>query len=346
MTSSTMPPESTAALSTAALVVHAAGGELTPDTITLAPLKDVEVEIEVACCAICHSDLHLVDDDWGISHFPLVAGHEIVGKIVELGSQAKAAGRLRLGDIVGVGWQCGSCHRCEQCLAGKEELCVGGKRRTAVDQPGGFARRVRAEHEFVLKIPPELPLTAAAPLFCAGLTVFTPLTRLINRQRMKVGIVGLGGLGHLAVQIAKALGAEVHVFDPVAAKAEEAKHLGATAFYTLIDDAKTPLDVVLTTTSADLDWDAWLQKLKLGGTLCLVGVPKAPLTIKADHLLDGEKNVTGSVIGSPATMAALLAFAVRHGIRPKVETFPWQEGQRAMARVRAGDVRYRAVLTF
>jgi uncharacterized zinc-type alcohol dehydrogenase-like protein len=321
------------------------GQQLEPCTLTAGPLKELDVEIAVEACAICHSDLHLIDDDWGITRFPLVPGHEVVGRVARVGRGVKA---VAPGQQVGVGWQRGCCGACGPCKSGREHLCQGGKRRTCVDQAGGFAERVRTDERFTFPIPAGMAAADAAPLLCAGVTVFAPLRRWLTKPGMRVGIVGLGGLGHLAVPFARALGGRVTAFDPVAAKADEARHLGAEQLVVATEPAAVRaaggFDLILTAAPADLEWNLWLEALALGGVLCLVGVPPRPLAINADHLLDGQKIVTGSVIGSPEDMRATLAFAAKHGIRPMVDVLPMSAINEGVRRVRAGEARYRVVL--
>ncbi len=319
---------------------------LEPHDFAFGDLAPADVEVEVECTAVCHSDLHLVDDDWGISKFPLVPGHEIVGRVARVGSSVS---RVKVGTRVGIGWQRGSCGTCEWCASGFENLCQTAKKRTCVDQPGGLATHVRADARFVVEIPAEISSDDAAPLLCAGVTVHAPLARHIKRPGMSVAIVGLGGLGHLAVRFAHAMGAEVTAFDPVETKRDEALELGATTFATP-DEADAfrrqgrAYDLILTTTYADLPWNDWLSLVKLNGTLCLTGVPSKPLSIHPDHLLDGQKTVTGSVIGSPSMQHAMMRFAAAQGVRPMIETLPMSRANEAFARLRRGQVRYRAVL--
>lgn len=290
------------------------------------------VDVDVLHCSVCHSDVHLLDGDWGEVRRPLVPGHEIVGRT--------AAGRL-----VGIGWQAGSCGTCAQCTAGDEHLCTGGKVKTCMNRPGGFAAKVRAHESFCFDIPKELDPALASPLLCAGLTTFSPLERLKVGPNARVGVVGFGGLGHLAVQFARALGAKVVAFDPDASKRELALRLGADE---LVDSRgalpERALDVVIVTTHANLDWDEWMRVLDLHGTLCLVGVPSAPIAVSPDFLLDHQKKITGSVIGSPATMRRMLAFAAQHRIAPIIERMPMAEANEAIDRVRAGQARMRIVL--
>lgn len=293
-----------------------------------------EIDVDVLHCSVCHSDVHLLDGDWGDVARPLVPGHEIVG---------------RAGDrLVGIGWQAGSCGACVPCTTGREHLCTGGKVRTCMGRPGGFAARVRVDARFCFDIPEGLDPADAAPLLCAGLTTFSPLERLGVPARgpgMRVGVVGLGGLGHLAVRFARAMGAEVIAFDPDLGKRDLARALGASDLV----DARGALpegaiDLLLVTTHAALDWDAWMRVLALEGTLCLVGIPAAPVTLAADWLLDHQKTVTGSVIGSPSTMTRMLAFAAQHRILPIVERMPMTRAAEAIAKVREGRARMRIVL--
>jgi uncharacterized zinc-type alcohol dehydrogenase-like protein len=304
------------------------------------PLGPHEIDVDVAWCSVCHSDLHLVDGDWNVAR-PLVPGHEIIGRVTARG----AAVEIAEGSEVGIGWQAGSCGACHACTTGREHLCGAGKVRTCVGRPGGFASSVRCDARFAFALPPGLDAPCAAPLVCAGVTVFSPLERLSVGPGVRVGVVGLGGLGHIAVQIAKRMGARVVAFDPDLDKRDLALSLGAEDLV----DARgalpvSSLDVVLVTTHVALAWDAWLRALDLGGTLCLVGIPPGPLQIDPDRLLDEEKRVTGSVIGSPAAMRRMLSFCAAGGVRPVVEHMPMSSVNEALARVREGRARMRIVL--
>ncbi|MCW5831929.1 MAG: alcohol dehydrogenase catalytic domain-containing protein [Labilithrix sp.] len=322
------------------------------------PLGDGEVEIAVDHCSVCHSDVHLLDGDWGDVARPLVPGHEIVGRVVRAGASAN----ISEGAVVGLGWQAGACGACAACRSEREHLCTGGKVRTcttaastgptaargAATRWGGFAPRVRADARFCFELPDGLDPTTAAPLLCAGLTVFSPLERFGVRGGARVGVVGVGGLGHLAVRFASALGASVIAFDPDTSKRRLALALGAGE----LADARGPLprgvvDLLLVTTHAPLDWNAWMGVLDLEGTLCLVGVPGVPLTLSADPLLDEQKRITGSVVGSTKTMRRMLAFAAERRIAPIVERTPLSSADSvndAVARVREGRARMRVVL--
>ncbi len=300
-----------------------------------------DIEIAVEHCSVCHSDVHLLDGDWGDVARPLVPGHEIVGRVIARGPDATVAE----GALVGVGWQCGACGRCHACTTGREHLCTGGKKRTCVGRQGGFATRVQVDSRFAFELPPSLDAGTAAPLLCAGLTVFSPLERLGAGKGVRVGVVGLGGLGHMAVRFASALGSEVIAFDPDLSKRELAASLGARELV----DARGALpsnavDLLLVTTHASLPWDAWMKVLDLEGTLCLVGVPSEPLRVGVDPLLDEQKRITGSVIGSRATMRRMLSFAAERGIAPITERMPLARANEAVARVREGRARMRVVL--
>ncbi|MBX3191877.1 MAG: NAD(P)-dependent alcohol dehydrogenase [Labilithrix sp.] len=306
-----------------------------------APPAGYDVDVEIAHCSVCHSDVHLLDGDWGDVARPLVPGHEIVGRVVSAGESAG----LAEGTWVGIGWQAGSCGACGACLSGREQLCTGGKVRTCVGRPGGFATRVRADARFCFALPPEIDRATVAPLLCAGLTVFSPLERLGVGRGKRVGVVGVGGLGHLAIRFARAMGADVIGFDPDLGKRDLARDLGASDLV----DPRGPLpqgalDLLLVTTHAPLVWDDWMRALDLEGTACVVGVAAGKLEVSFDPLMDEQKSITGSVIGSPATMRRMLAFAAAHGIAPIVERMPLAEVNEAIARVRQGKARMRVVL--
>jgi alcohol/geraniol dehydrogenase (NADP+) len=311
-------------------------------------LAATEVELEVLHCGVCHSDLHLLDGDWGDVARPLVPGHEIVGRVTRLGADvardANPSVGFAEGAVVGVGWQAGACFSCAPCTRGEPHLCTRGKVRTCVGRPGGFAERVRVDHRFCFALPAGLDARDAAPLLCAGLTVFSPMKRLGIAPGAKIAIVGLGGLGHLAVQFAAKMGARVTVFDVDASRAELAQALGTETFASVGSVPVDQFDRIFTTTHAALDWNAWMNALTLGGTLCLLGVPKEAVTVSVDPLLDGQKSITGSVIGSPDTMREMLQFAGTHGIRAIVEHMPMAEANQAIERLRRGEARLRIIL--
>jgi uncharacterized zinc-type alcohol dehydrogenase-like protein len=297
------------------------------------PLGANDVEIAISHCGICHSDVHLVDGEWG-DHFPLVPGHEIVGTV--LAGQAFAPG-----ERVGVGWQRNSCGECEYCRAGEEVLCAKNEA-TCVDNFGGFADRIRVNERFVFRIPKELPSETAAPLLCAGITVYTPLARYAG-QGSRVGIIGIGGLGHLGLQFAKAMGCEVTAFSRQADKEAEARRFGADHFVTNAP-AKGSLDLILNTAHAAPDMTAYLGALRPKGVFCQLGAAPAPLSVPAMFLIGGSRAVTGSAIGSPAAIRAMLDLAARHGIAARTEVMPMADADAALDRTRRNQARYRMVL--
>jgi|HubBroStandDraft_4_1064222.scaffolds.fasta_scaffold07668_4 uncharacterized zinc-type alcohol dehydrogenase-like protein len=309
-----------------------------------APLGASDVEIEISHCGVCHSDLHLIDNDWASSTYPLVPGHEIVGTVAAVGSGA----RLVPGQRVGVGWQRSSCHDCDLCRAGHENLCVR-QEATCVGHMGGFADRIRTDERFVFALPPELDSAATAPLLCGGVTVFAPLRRWAVRPGAQVGVIGIGGLGHLALRFLKAMGCHATAFSSSPDKRADAARLGAedavssTAPRELRAQANR-FDFLLCTAPARLDWIAYLQMLKPNGVLCLVGAPPGLMQIPAGQLLSAQRVLCGSDIGSPGDIREMLTFAARHGIGAEVETAPMADVNEAVLRVRENRVRYRMVL--
>ncbi len=304
-----------------------------------------DVEVKISHCGICHSDTHLVDNDRGISQYPLVPGHEIVGTVSTMGSSVK---HLKVGQRVGIGWQCSSCMNCEWCISGKENLCpeIGG---TCLGNYGGFAKAIVVDSRFAFALSVGLESENAAPLLCAGITVFAPLIHCDVRPAMKVGVIGVGGLGHLALQFYRAWGCEVTAFSSTSGKEQETKDFGAHQVLNSKDpeilkaNAGTQ-DFILSTVPADLDWGAYLDVLRPEGKLCLVGVPQSALSIPAFPLIAARKTVCGSPIGSRGDIEIMLAFAARHGIEAQTESFAMAEVNPAMDRVRNNQARYRVVL--
>ncbi len=331
-------------MSISAFAALAAKQALVPYEYEPAPLSRLEVEIDVRCCGICHSDLHLIDNDWSVSSYPLVPGHEIVGTVVQAGPDASHA----VGARVGVGWQRGACFECEQCLAGRENLCPR-QQATCVGNMGGFARRVRIDGRFAFPLPPSLDAAAAAPLLCGGATVFAPLRRWGVKAGMQVGVIGIGGLGHLALRFLQAMRVETTAFTSSPDKREEALRLGAThaASSTHAGELRGQagrFDFLLCTVPARLDWIAYLQALKPNGTLCLVGAPPGLMQFPAAQLLTGQRAICGSDIGSPAAIREMLVFAAEHGIGAQIEKAPMADVNVALQRVRDNKARYRMVL--
>jgi len=297
------------------------------------PLASDEVEIAISHCGICHSDVHLVDGEWG-DWFPLVPGHEIVGTI--------AAGKaFAPGERVGVGWQCSSCGECEYCRAGEEVLCSKNEA-TCQGNFGGFADRIRVNERFAFRIPDELPTESAAPLLCGGVTVYTPL-RTHAGMGSRVGVIGIGGLGHLALQFARAIGCEVTAFSRVADKEPEARGFGAHHFLTG-DPARGSLDLILNTAHASPDMEIYLRALRPKGVFCQLGASPLPLVVPATPLITGSLSVRGSAIGSPSIIREMLAFAARHGIAATTRVVPMREANEALDTTRRNLARYRMVL--
>jgi uncharacterized zinc-type alcohol dehydrogenase-like protein len=304
-----------------------------------------EVEIAITHCGICHSDIHMIDNDWDLTRYPLVPGHEIIGHVSAAGPSVKA---VSVGDRVGVGWQCASCMDCEWCRSG-EEPCCAQTVETCVGRHGGFARAIRVDSRFVHRIPDALESPVAAPLLCAGATVYTPL-KAHARATSRVGVIGIGGLGHLAVRFAHAFGSEVTAFSTTPEKEREARELGADHFVLSSDvdqmeRAVGSLDLLLSTVTAKLDWPVWVGLLRPHGVLCLVGASPGTLDIPPAALIVGQRTVCGSAIGSRSTIREMLDFAARHGITPRVECMPLSEVNTALEKVRSNRARYRIVLT-
>lgn len=334
--------KSTAVLGYAAMKAHA---RLEPFQYELREPGPWEVLIGVSHCGICHSDIHLIDDDWDFSVFPLVPGHEIVGTVVSLGTNVT---HLKKGGRVGVGWQAGSCMNCEWCEQGEEHLC-SDSRAVCVENYGGFGKMVVCDGRFAFPIPESIPSEAAAPLLCGGITTYSPFKQYEVHAFMKVGIVGVGGLGHLALQFAHAFGCEVFAFSSTPEKAQDARRFGADHFILSKDSGgmeklKRSLDFILSTVHVDLDWTQFMDLLRPRGKLCVVGASPGKIQIPPFSLIGGERTLCGSVIGSPRTIREMLEFAARHKIGSRSEIMPIHEVNHALERVRQNQARYRVVL--
>jgi alcohol/geraniol dehydrogenase (NADP+) len=327
------------------LAAHAAGAELLPFKYDPGPLGLQEVEISVTHCGICHSDLHLISNDWGISQYPFIPGHEIIGIVSAVGSEVK---ELKTGQRVGLGWQSNSCGACEWCIKGMENLCASAEA-TCVHRNGGYAERVRANARFVLPIPDALGSEQAAPLLCGGITVYNPMRTHGVNPSSRVGVVGIGGLGHLAIQFARVFGAEVTAFSTSIEKEREARALGAHHFVNTREtkamrEVAGTQDLIVSTVNADQDWGTLVQSLRPTGTLCLVGVPPSPVAVQAFPLIAGYRSITGNPTGSPYRLREMLDVAARHGVKAMTERFAMEKANEAIEKVKKNKIRYRAVL--
>lgn len=328
-----------------AYAAPAARQPLAPFSYDPGPLGDEQVEIRVTHCGICHSDLSMIDNEWGMSAFPLVAGHEVAGEVIAVGPAAK---RARVGDRVGLGWFAGSCLSCRQCLAGDHHLC-GSTEQTIVGRHGGFADRVRCHWSWAIPLPSALDPALAGPLFCGGITVFNPIVQCRVQPTERVGVVGIGGLGHLALQFLHKWGCEVTAFTSSDSKAEEARRLGAHHTVNSRDSQQMAklagsLDFILSTVNVPLDWATILGALAPRGRFHVVGAVLEPIPVSAFALIMGQKSISGSPLGSPEVTARMLDFCARHNIAPVVEEFPLSRVNDALEHLRAGKARYRLVL--
>jgi uncharacterized zinc-type alcohol dehydrogenase-like protein len=322
-----------------------AGGALEPFEYDPGPLGDEEVEIAVEHCGICHSDLSMLDNEWGLTAYPFVPGHEAVGRVVAMGPQAKG---MTLGQQVGLGWNARSCMHCKQCLEGDHNLC-SNLQATLFGRHGAFADRVRAHWVWAMPIPEGLDARESGPLLCGGITVFAPLRELNISPTSRVGVIGIGGLGHMALKFCKAWGCEVTAFTSSDSKIEEARAFGAHRVVSSRDSNAIAaiagtLDLIIDTVNVPLDWNALLAALAPNGRLHVVGAVLEPIPVPAFTLLMGQKSVSGSPTGSRAAIDSMLDFAARHQVTPQTEHFPMSHVNEAMDHLRAGKSRYRIVL--
>jgi alcohol/geraniol dehydrogenase (NADP+) len=327
-----------------AWVAPAAKQKLVRQQIDLGPLGPEEVDVAVEHCGICHSDLSVLNDDWGISKYPAVLGHEVIGRVVAVGPAAKG---LKVGQRVGVGWNAASCMHCRQCMSGHHHLCPDAQA-TIVGHRGGFASHVRAHWAWVLPIPEKLNFAEAGPLLCGGITVFNPLA-MYAKPTSRVGVVGIGGLGHMGVKFAAAYGCDVTAFTSSEHKFDEARGFGAHHVVSSRDGAAirglaSSLDLLIVTVNVPLDWDALTASLAPNGRMHVVGAVLEPIPVQAFPLIAGQKSVSGSPTGSPVDIETMLDFAARHNVTPQTEHFPMSRINEALARLEAGKARYRIVL--
>ncbi|MDY6785657.1 MAG: NAD(P)-dependent alcohol dehydrogenase [Cyanobacteriota bacterium] len=320
-------------------------GKLAPFEYKAGSLGTEEVEIRVEYCGLCHSDVSMLNNEWGMTQYPFVPGHEVVGTVEALG---EAVTELQVGQRVGLGWYARSCTVCEWCQSGNQNLCLTAEA-TIIGRHGGFADRVRAHRGWVTPLPETLASPVAGPLFCGGITVFNPIVELNIQPTDRVGVIGIGGLGHIALRFLDAWGCEVTAFSSSPAKEAEARQLGADRFVNSRDRdalaaAANSLDFILSTVNADLDWNAYIATLRPKGKLHFVGVVPNPLSTQLFPLIAGQKSISASPLGSPATIAKMLEFATRHRIEPKVEVFPIAEVNEAIAKLENESPAHRLVL--
>ncbi|MET9508571.1 NAD(P)-dependent alcohol dehydrogenase [Streptomyces flavidovirens] len=335
-----------------AYAVPAAGAPLERATIPRRPVGEHDVLIEIKYTGICHTDIHRAGDETG-GIFPMVPGHEIAGVVTAVGSGVT---RHRTGDRVGVGCMVDSCRECDNCRAGLEQFCANGAVETynstgrdSGPTYGGYSTHIVVDENYVLRIPEAISLDEAAPLLCAGVTLYSPLTHWNAGPGKNVAIVGLGGLGHMGVKIAHAMGAEVTVLSRSLRKKDDGMRLGADHFYATSDPATFEqlaggFDLIVNTVSANLDLDAYLSLLKTNGTLVNVGAPPAPSRVTMFSLMGGRKTLAGSLIGGIAETQEMLDFCAAHGLGSDIEVISGEQINEAYERVLAADVRYRFVI--
>lgn len=315
-----------------------------------------DVIIDIQHCGICHTDIHQVNNEWGgRSSYPMVPGHEITGIITQVGAKVT---RYKVGDRVGVGCFVNSCRKCGPCLKGLEQYCIEGPTLTynSIERDGqtrtygGYSNKIVVDENYVLQIPDNLPMDSAAPLLCAGITMYSPLMHWKAGPRTRVGIVGLGGLGHMGVKIAHALGAEVTVLSHSLKKQDEAKKMGADQFYATSSDTdsfeklKGYFDLIINTLAVEIDWNSYLNLLSLDGTMVVVGIPEKETPLGASSLINARRSLAGSVIGGIKETQEMLNFCSKHNIASDIELIPIQKVNEAYQRVINSDVRYRFVI--
>ena len=330
-----------------------AKASLTPFSFERRDLLDHDVVIDIQYCGICHTDIHQVKNEWGRSNYPMVPGHEIAGNISQVGSQVT---RFKIGDKVGVGCFVDSCRNCYACSEGLEQYCNnvlttynGIEKDGKTPTQGGYSNKIVVDENYVLNMPDNLVLERAAPLLCAGITLYSPLMKWKAGPGKKVAIIGLGGLGHIGVKIAHALGSEVTVLSHSFKKQQDAKKMGADNFYAT-SDSKTfeklegYFDIMINTVSTDINLNQYLNLLKLGGTMVVVGVPEKDTQINAYSLISARRNLAGSLIGGISETQEMLNFCSKHNITCDVELIPIQKVNEAYERILNSDVRYRFVI--
>ncbi len=322
-----------------------AGGALVPFDYEAGELGSEQIEIAVEFCGICHSDLSMKNNEWGMTEFPFVGGHEIVGKITAAGGSVKG---LKIGDRVGLGWNSATCGYCDNCISGFQINCPTLEG-TIVQRHGGFAEKVRCNWDWAVKLPEEMDAAKAGPLFCGGITVFNPFVQNDIKPTDKIGVIGIGGLGHLALQFADKWGCEVTAFTSDLSKTDELKALGADFVInsrdsTEIEKLAGKFDMILSTVNVSLDWQSYLNALAPKGKLHLVGATLEPVPIVSFQLIMGQKGVSGTATGSPAVVRKMVEFCARHNIETVTENYKMSQINEAFEYLESGKARYRIVL--
>jgi uncharacterized zinc-type alcohol dehydrogenase-like protein len=330
-----------------------AGAPFERSTIQLRDVGPNDVQIDIAFAGVCHSDIHQAREEWGKAIFPMVPGHEIAGVVTQVGSDVT---KHEVGDRVGIGCFVDSCRECENCLAGEQQFCVkgnvptyNGRQYSGEETYGGYAKQIVADENYVLSIPEGIALDEAAPLLCAGITTYSPLKHWGAGPGKKVAVVGMGGLGHMAVKIAHAMGAEVTVISQTLSKQEDGLKLGADHYYASSDpstfkELRSSFDLIINTISADMDIDAYARTLRLNGTMVFVGLPENPQSFSAGSLIGGRRSLAGSNIGGIPETQEMLDFCAEHHIGAEIETISADDIDDAYERVVGSKVRYRFVI--
>lgn len=327
-----------------AWVAKAAKQHLVREKVDLGPLGPEEVEVKVEHCGLCHSDLSMLKNDWQITQFPAVFGHEVIGRVVAVGSATKG---IKVGQQVGVGWTAESCQSCRQCMTGHQQLCASAVP-TIVGHRGGFASHVRSHWSWAIPLPENTNMNDAGPLLCGGITVFNPLA-MHAKPTDRVGIVGIGGLGHMGLKFAAAYGCDVTAFTSNESKFDEARGFGANHVVSSRDPVGIKklagsLDMLIVTANVPLDWNALIGSLAPNGRLHFVGAVPEPIQFAVFPLIMGQKSISASPTGSPVDIADMLAFAARHKVAPQTEHYPMSKINDAFERLESGKARYRIVL--
>lgn len=337
----------------AAYAAPSASEPLVKTTITRRDVGPHDVAFDIHFAGICHSDIHTVRDEWGRANYPVVPGHEIAGVVTEVGAEVTG---FKVGDRVGVGCFVDSCRECAQCRAGEEQYCVKGMvgtynaiGRDGEPTQGGYSGAIVVDENYVLHIPDTLPLDAAAPLLCAGITLYSPLRHWNAGPGTRVAVIGLGGLGHMGVKLAHAVGAHVTVLSQSLKKMEDGLLLGADEYYATSDPEtfttlRGSFDLILNTVSANLNLGRYLGLLALDGTMVELGMPEQPMSVPAGALISGRRRLAGSLIGGIAETQEMLDFCAEHAVRPEIEVITPDYINEAYERVVASDVRYRFVI--